>query len=251
MTSSKQQPTVPNTGRILDYWLGGTHHFAPDIGAAQAFDSIFPGFPRVFSTLRQFIGRAVTDVSARGVSQFLVLGSGIPTRGNVHEAVPDARVLYTDIDPTNIALGREILRDVPRADYAYCDASDLSTLDATAVSSILDLNRPLGIVMVGVAVFLPDAVVANTLARLHEWAPRQSYLVADFDGEALDSFPAVKQILDQAGEPLHLRGPTRIRPLLGRWTVTQDGLHPVDVWNNPEADVPPRVFMYGCVAARD
>jgi O-methyltransferase involved in polyketide biosynthesis len=245
-------PQAPNTGRILDYWLGGDHHFPPDAAAAQAFDKLYPGFPEVFATLRRFIGRAVRAVADEGITQFLVLGSGIPAQQNVHEVVPQARVLYTDIDQVNIELGRQILADLPTVDYAYCDAADLSTLDTEAVSRILDRDAPLGVVMVGVSAFLDDATVARTLADLYRWGSAGNRLVADFDGEALASHPAVLRILDDAGEPLHLRGPAQIEPLLGPWQLSAEGIQPVSVWRDPDAGPPPPggVFMYGCLASK-
>lgn len=243
-------PQAPNTGRILDYWLGGNHHFEADAGAGAAFDALFPSFPEVFGVLREFIGRAARAAADAGIAQFLVLGSGIPAQGNVHEAVPKAKVLYTDIDQTNIAIGKEILRDVANADYAYCDAADLTSLDHNAVAGLLDLSERLGIVIVGVSVFLEDQVVQKTLAGLYDLAPSGSVLVADFDGEALESYPEILRMLAEAGEPLYLRGPERIRPLLGRWELSAEGIQPVDVWRaggTPRFDPP---FMYGCLATK-
>jgi O-methyltransferase involved in polyketide biosynthesis len=243
-------PQAPNTGRILDYWLGGNHHFEADAGAAGAFDSLFPSFPEVFGILREFIGRAVRAAADAGITQFLVLGSGIPAQGNVHEVVPAAKVLYTDIDRANIELGREILGDVPNAGYAYCDAADLTTLDQDAVDALLDLSEPLGIVIVGVSVFLEEHVVQKTLAGLYDLAPGGSVLVADFDGEALGAHPEILRILEDAGEPLYLRGPARIRPLLGRWELSAEGIQPVDVWRGGETPRFDPPFMYGCLATK-
>lgn len=158
-------------------------------------------------------------------------------------------MLYTDIDRTNIELGREILRDVPNADYTYCDAADLASLDQDA-AALLDLSERLGVVIVGVNVFLEDHVVQKTLADLYDLAPGGSVLVADFDGEALRFCPEVLRILDEAGEPLYLRGATQIRPLLGRWALSAEGIAPVDVWcgsETPRFDPP---FMYGCLARK-
>lgn len=243
-------PEHPNTGRILDYWLGGEHHFPPDVGAAQAFDALYPRFPEVFGTLREFIGRAVRAVADHGIDQFLVLGSGIPTRGNVHEVVPAARVLYTDIDPVNVQVGKKILADLPQVDYAYCDAADLSTMDREVMHRILDPGRPLGVVMVGVSVFLDDRTVHKTLSDLYDLVVSGSHLVADFDGEALESHPDVLAILDQAGEPLHPRRPAQIEPLLGRWQLTGDGIQPVQRWRAERPSDLDGAFMYGCLAAK-
>jgi O-methyltransferase involved in polyketide biosynthesis len=242
-------PQAPNTGRILDYWLGGNHHFEADAAAGKAFDSLFDGFPEVFATLRRFIGRAARAAADEGISQFLVLGSGIPAQGNVHEAVPDAKVLYTDIDQANVELGKEILRDTPNADYTYCDAADLGTLDRDIAATTLDLSDRLGIVIVGVNVFLDDETVRKTLADLYDLARDGSVLVADFDGEALQSYPEVLRILDEAGEPLHTRGPAQIRPLLGRWELSTEDIQPVDAWRGTPASSGP-TFMYGCMARK-
>jgi hypothetical protein len=123
-------------------------------------------------------------------------------------------------------------------------------LDPEATARILDPAMPLGVVIVGVSVFLEDEVVQKTLSDLFDWVAPGSFLVADFDGEALASYPAVLAILDQAGEPLHLRGSDRIRPLLGRWRLTEDEIRPVNVWRNESAPEPGQVFMYGCVARK-
>jgi O-methyltransferase involved in polyketide biosynthesis len=246
------EPAAPNTGRILDYWLGGKHHFAADVGAAQAFDGLYSGFPRVFGTLRKFIGRAVESAAAAGVDQFLVLGSGIPTQRNVHEVVPAAKVLYTDIDRVNVEVGKQILADLGQVDYAYCDAADLSTLDPVDLERVLDPAAPLGVVMVGVSAFLTDETIRQTLARLYDLAAAGSVLVADFDGEALESYPAILGILKEAGEPLYPRNPETIRPLLGRWELTAPGILPVEAWGDPQASPVPadQVFMYGCTCTK-
>jgi O-methyltransferase involved in polyketide biosynthesis len=241
---------APNTGRILDYWLGGQHHFPADVAAAQAFGTLYVGFPEVFSTLRAFIGRAARAAADDGISQFLVLGAGIPTQGNVHEAVPRAKVLYTDIDEANVALGKEILRDVPNVDYAYCDAADISSLDRDAMSGLLDLSDRLAVVMVGVSVFLADQVVKKTLADCYDLVRDGSVLVADFDGEALQAHSEVLRILDEAGEPLHLRGPEQIRPLLGPWALSTEGILPVGAWRGTTTPGSGAPFMYGCLATK-
>ncbi|HET8658227.1 MAG TPA: SAM-dependent methyltransferase [Micromonosporaceae bacterium] len=242
-------PENPNTGRIIDYWLGGGHHLPADVDAAKAFERLYPGFPQVFAALREFLGRAVRAVADHGTDQYLVLGAGVPTRGNVHEVVP-ARVLYTDIDLVNIELGRQILAGLPHVDYAYCDAADLGTLDQDAARGILDLTRPIGVVMVGVSGFLDDRTAQRTLSEIYDWVPSGSHLVVDFDGEAVESHPAVLSLLHRAGGVLHLRRPEQIRPLLGRWELTPEGVQPVDLWRNRPATRLDGVFMYGCLAAK-
>lgn len=243
-------PSEPNTGRILDYWLGGKHHFPPDVAGAQAFQSLYPGYPEVFRVLREYIGRAVRFVRSQGVDQFLVFGSGIPTQGNVHEAVPDARVLYTDVDPVNVALGREILAGHPNAGYTFCDASDLSTLDRGEVERVLGPLRRVGFVLVGVSVFIADEPLRRTFENLYEWAPPGSWLVLDFDSELTREHPAVLAALAAIGAPFHMRSREAAASLLGRWRLTEEGIQPVAFWRNPEGDPDFPAFMYGGVAFR-
>lgn len=245
-----EQPTIPNTGRILDYWLGGTHHFPPDAGAGDAFTGIYPEFPKVFRILRDYIGRASRYVASEGVTQFIVFGAGVPTQGNVHEAVPEARVLYTDIDPVNVELGRQILADSPNADYAYCDATDLNTLDLATVDRVLGPSARLGLVFVGVAAFMTDEQLKATFDRLYDWAPAGSYMIFDFDSDALSHFPAALEALKAGGAPLYMRTPETIAPLLGRWQLTEDGIVPAEAWRNPAGAQHQPQFMYVCVGKK-
>ncbi|MGV0816068.1 SAM-dependent methyltransferase [Mycolicibacterium boenickei] len=245
--SAVDVPDVPNTGRILDYWLGGAHHFRPDVEAAQVFDALFPSFTTAFRDLRSFTGRIAKAIAEQGIDQFLVFGAGVPTNGNVHEAVPEARVLYTDIDAVNIALGRQILAEYPHVDYAYCDVTCPTSLDRAEIERVLGPVRRLGVILSGVAGFLTDDQLAQCLRQLYDWAPGDSYLALDCDGEASRSFPDVLALLSAAGEPLTARTPERMRPILGDWQITSDGIRPVQAWRNESSVAEYGAFMYGCL----
>jgi len=62
-----------------------------------------PAIPVLARANRAFLVDSVGKTAAAGVSQFLDIGSGLPTSPNVHEVarrtVPDARVVYVDYDP--------------------------------------------------------------------------------------------------------------------------------------------------------
>lgn len=249
------EPFAPNTGRMIDYWLGGTHHFASDARAADAFAAgASPGPAVVYRMLRGFIGRAARHVASQGIDRFVVFGAGIPTRGNVHEAVPHARVVYTDFDPVNVRLGREILASSSSAMYLQCDAADLSTLDHDAVRRFLGAG-PFGIVFVGLSALLDDARLAGALAGLAAWAPADSRLIFDFDGEALagatEALELARASFGASESALHLRGAAAFERLIAPWRIEPPGMVPVALWR-PDAAPPPydanRVFMYGGVA---
>src|SRR5204862_128709 len=81
----------------------GSHNFAADREMAAQVTASWPETPRVARANRAFLRRAVRYLVDVGVRQFIDLGSGIPTVGNVHEIAqarqPDARVVYVDTDP--------------------------------------------------------------------------------------------------------------------------------------------------------
>ena len=242
-------PKIPNTGRILDVWLGGKHHTPADVEAAMQYCRIYDRSPEVFQTLRQFIVRACQSLNQQGIDRFLVLGAGIPSCGNVHEAVPNARVLYTDIDPYNIQLGKEILKHTPRADYGFCDANDFSTCDSTLIESVLgaDDNPPIGYVVVGVSVFLNDEAVARLFKSLHEHAPEGSQVIFDLDSDALSNYPEALELL---GDGFHMRTPDAFSALIKPWQLTESGIQPVQTWHNDNDNTNLPVFMYGGVATK-
>lgn len=251
MQTESESPPVPNTARMIDYWLGGSHHLPVDIQGAMAFTDVFPGCQGVFQSLRRFLVRACRHIHAQGIDQFLVLGSGLPTCMNVHEAVPEARVLYTDIDPININLGREILEGVPRAGYTFCDASDPSTLDPAEVARVLGPIKRVGIIFIGVTAFIPDPVLTKMLHALHGWAPEGSYLAIDFDSDFAKDYPRLLALLEAARAPLIMRTKESILPLFPPWKLTEDGLTSVGAWRNEsDKDAEGPAFMYGGVLRR-
>src|SRR6202035_1738253 len=102
-----------NAARVYDYLLGGSHNFLADQDAGRAIAAVDPNVRMIARANRDFLGRAVRALAAAGIRQFLDIGSGIPTQGNVHEvahqADPAARVAYADIDPVAIAHSQAIL----------------------------------------------------------------------------------------------------------------------------------------------
>ena len=74
---------------------------------------MWPELPLMMRTNRAFLRRAVRFAAQEGVTQFLDIGSGIPTVGNSHEIAQQedaaARVVYVDIDPVAVAHSRAIL----------------------------------------------------------------------------------------------------------------------------------------------
>ncbi|MDF2976016.1 MAG: hypothetical protein K0S40_744 [Actinomycetospora sp.] len=166
----------PSSARVYDFLLGGTSHGAVDRHLGRELIDAEPLVVPIVRENRSFLRRAVTFLAHAGIDQFLDLGSGIPTMGNTHEVarrvVPDARVAYVDVDPVAVAhgellLGRTTGVTVSRGDLRRPD----DVLGTPAVRDVLDLDRPVGLLLFSVLQHLPDgeearAVVAEYLSHL-------------------------------------------------------------------------------------
>jgi len=160
---TEQKPATP--ARIYDYVLGGTHNFPADREAAKKAAELFPDFPAAARANRAFLRRAVRELVDAGIRQFLDIGSGIPTEGNVHEiaqtTAPDARVVYVDNDPVAVAEGLEILEGNDRATAILGDLRNpQAILSNPRLRDLLDLDQPIGLLLVAILHFVPDDELA-------------------------------------------------------------------------------------------
>ncbi|CAL9594874.1 SAM-dependent methyltransferase [Streptomyces sp. enrichment culture] len=183
--------SVPSVSRIYDYYLGGSHNFEVDREAARRAMEFLPGLPKIMQANRAFMRRAVRHAVGEGVTQFLDIGSGIPTFGNVHEvaqqADPEARVVYVDHDPVAVAHSKAVLEGNDRADIAAADLrKPHDILRSPEVARLLDLDRPVALLLVAVLHFLEDTDRPHeAVAELRDALAPGSLIVvthASFDG---------------------------------------------------------------------
>jgi hypothetical protein len=172
----------PSSARIYDALLGGNHNFEVDREAAKRLLSMIPAAGDMALANRAFLNRAVQFLLEAGVRQFLDIGSGIPTVGNVHEIaqsrVPDARVVYVDIDPVAVAHAGEILRDNPLATVVQADMRfPQAILEHADVRKLIDLEQPVGLLLVSMLHFVPDDDAFTAVDRLRDSLPAGSYIV--------------------------------------------------------------------------
>jgi len=151
----------PNPARIYDYLLGGHHNFAADRAAAEKLLEHFSFAKEGAVAQRAFLRRVINMATSEGIDQFLDIGSGLPTAGNVHDlaraTVPEARVVYVDVDPVVIAHSAEMLRDDPLAtivegDVRYPEA----ILEHPQVAATLDFEEPMALTMTSMLHFVED-----------------------------------------------------------------------------------------------
>ena len=241
-------PQRPSAARVYDYFLGGTHNFAADRRAAAAAVEAMPDLPAVMRANRSFLRRAVHAIATTGISQFLDLGSGIPTVGNVHEITrtvrPEARVVYVDIEPVAVVHGRQILAGDPHTHVLHADLTDADTvLHHPAVRQLIDFSQPICLLAVAVAHFIPDTErLQHALNRYHAALTSGSYLVmshATAEGHPGQAEQA-RQVYNKTTSPLVLRTRDEFAPLLDGWTLIDPGLTTSGHWRpdpgSPAAD---------------
>ena len=175
--------TVPTTARMYDYWLGGHDHFAADRVAALAVSEAAPEARLMAVENRKFMRRAVRYLAAEaGITQFLDIGTGLPTQGNVHQVAqglsPSAKVVYVDNDPMVLAHSRALKTGgntvVIEADLRHPQA----ILDHAGTRSLIDFSRPLAVLVVAVLHFISDADDPSAIiSALRDAVPPGSYLV--------------------------------------------------------------------------
>jgi hypothetical protein len=236
-----------NSARVYDYWLGGTHNFLADQDVARAIAAIEPNMREEVRANRAFLGRAVRTLARAGIRQFLDIGSGIPTQGNVHEiaqqAAPGSRVVYVDVDPVAVAHSRVILAGNQNAAVIDADLREPEMILAQERLQLIDLSQPTGLLLSAVLHFIADEADPWRITQtLRDALAPGSYLVLCHVTD--DENPAVAQAATKvynrsvpAG--IHFRSRSDILRFFGDFELLEPGLVYMPEWR-PEspADVP-------------
>ena len=237
-----------NVARVYDYWLGGSHNFLADQDVARAIMAVEPNMRAGVRANRAFLGRAVRFLAASGIRQFLDIGSGIPTEGNVHEvaqrASPGARVVYADVDQVAVAHSRAILAGNENATVIEADLREpRKILSNATVRRLIDFGQPTGLLLGMVLPFIADAEDPwRIVATLRDAVAPGSYLVL---GHATDeSRPVVAQAAEKVYNRsvttnVHVRSRADILRLFDGLELVDPGLVYIPEWrpDSPE-DVP-------------
>jgi hypothetical protein len=247
--------------RVYDYWLGGKENYAADREAGNAVMQVYPGIVAAVRAQRAFLGRAVRFLAGEaGISQFLDIGTGIPTSDNTHEVAqavtPAARVVYVDKDPVVLAHAHALLTSGPGGITDYIDADLHETaaiLDRAAAT--LDFARPVGVMLLGILQAIPDEDDPwEIVAQLVGAVTAGSYLVIAHpasDVLATGGEEAQRRYNQRAGEPVTLRSHAQVSRFFAGLDLAEPGVVPVDRWR-PSAAVSPRddLAVYGGVGCK-
>ena len=224
----------PNMARSYDYWLGGSHNFAIDREYGRQIMEMMPDVRIVAQANRAFMRRAVTFMLANGVTQFLDIGSGIPTVGNVHEVAqrirPDARVVYVDIDPIAVTHSQQILSDNDNGDALQQDLCNVDEiLNHPTTRRLIDFDQPVGLLMISVLhVVGDDRDPYDRIARYRDAMAPGSFLALTHGTD--DTRTEMMHKLRDHSSRTPTPGTLRSREQIERFFTGFDLLEPGVVW---------------------
>jgi hypothetical protein len=252
--------SVAHPARMYDYYLGGKTHFSADRDAADKVLAILPEGRDMAIANRAFLGRAVRFLTRQGITQFLDIGTGIPSPGNTREVLrdvnPKARVVFVDNDPIVITHTRALLQDGGPVGVVRADLRDTGSLLADpGIKDVLDFGRPIGVLLVAVLHFIRDqqdpAGIVETLR--HAISPGSYFVIShgtqDFSPARAT---AAVQGYEEATAPFVLRSRERIERLFDGLDMVEPGVVQLPFWR-PEGDIegdPSKIWLYGGVGRK-
>jgi hypothetical protein len=234
----------PSAARAYDYALGGTHNFAVDREFVERTLSVQPEAKRFALMNRAFMRRAVLFMIDQGIRQFLDLGSGIPTVGNVHEiaqgADPSCRIVYVDNEPVAVAHSQLILEENENAAIVHADiAEPQAVLQNPVTRKLLDFSRPMGVLAITVGHFLRDEHDPVRVFRMYrEAVVPGSYLAISHLASDLQGVSKVTNDLKQLQTQPQPRTKAEVAPFFGDFELLEPGLVTTSHWR-PERDSEP------------
>jgi SAM-dependent methyltransferase len=244
----------PSIARVYDSYLGGFHNFEVDRALAEHHRKVLPQTPVIVRANRAFLTRAVRFCLAAGVRQFLDIGSGIPTAGNVHEVAqqtdPQARVVYVDIDPIAVSHSRAILAGNERTATLQADLrAPEKIMQDPELRALLDLSQPVALLMVAVLHFVPDAEgPADIIDRFQAALAPGSFLVIShacdegLDKPLMDDF---REEYSRAVARIVFRTQPEVVALFRGFTLVEPGVVSMAGWRPDPPEQPGAALPFG------
>jgi hypothetical protein len=233
-------PRSPNMARMYDYALGGKDNFAADREAVERLFAFAPENRDVPRANRRFLGRAVRFAAEQGVRQFLDLGTGLPSQGNVHEAarqvIPDAHVVYVDYDPIVLAHAEAILAaEASTTTVIQADIREPATvLDDPKVARLIDFSQPVAVLFVSVLHGIQDAEdPAGIVRAFAEPLTPGSHLILSHltrEGHPPEIVKKKEEVFARSATPFNYRSREQILAYFTGFDLVPPGLTTVTSW---------------------
>jgi SAM-dependent methyltransferase len=236
--------SVPNVARVYDLLLGGKDNFTADREFVRQVLEVAPKAPLGARANRVFLDRVVRYLAGEaGIAQFLDLGSGLPTQGNVsevaHDVDPAVHVVHVDNDPVVYTHSKALLADKWTTDVIVGDIRRPGEiLDDPGVRKLIDFGRPVGLLLLAILHHIRDNDdPARITAELRDAMPPGSYMAISSFRMPGPELPELRAATVQ-GEKLHVgtlgsgrwREDEEILSWFGDWELLSPGLVPLLEW---------------------
>jgi hypothetical protein len=236
--------TVPNVARMYDYYLGGKDNFAADRAAAAKVLQVAPFAPRLARQNRSFLARAVRYLAGIGITQFLDIGAGLPTQGNVHEVArqvsPDARVVYLDNDPVVVTHGRALLgvdRNTVVLQRDLRHSAEL--LGDPEIRELIRPGEPVGLLLLAVLHCLDAGDEPyRVMADLRKGLPPGSHVVISHISGDDEVTANSSTVYRDASTAMTHRTPDEILGFFDGFGLLEPGLVALDRWRPDDTTAP-------------
>ncbi|MET9488790.1 SAM-dependent methyltransferase [Nocardia sp. NPDC006630] len=238
--------TAPSIARVYDYLLGGQDNYAVDREVGDYFKNDLPGSVAIAFANRQALVRAVGEMTRLGITQFLDMGSGLPTADNVHQIaqrlIPDARVVYVDNDPIVLAHGRALLADHETTVVIQADLRDAEDIrNDPDVVRLIDFDQPVGIIFSATLHHLNDDEKPGEVVRY--WSeriqPGSLVYISHFRSGHNEETQAAEQKLQSTFGRGRWRSEDEILDLFGDLDILEPRLVPCTLWRPTAPETPP------------
>ncbi len=148
-------PTRASIARVYDAFLLGKDNYEIDREVLHKVQKAAPEAQDLAFENRGFLIRTCRFLASQtGISQFLDLGSGLPTAENTHQVVqrinPETKVVYVDNDPVVLAHGRALLEENEHTHFVAEDIFEPQRiLQNEIVREHIDFSQPLVLLQMG------------------------------------------------------------------------------------------------------
>jgi O-methyltransferase involved in polyketide biosynthesis len=250
--------SVPNVARIYDYYLGGKDNFAADRDAAERVLAAIPHAAVACRQNRDFLVRVVRFLAESGIRQFLDIGSGLPTRSNVHQVaqalVPESRVVYVDYDHIVACHARALLEKGSTGVMVV--EGDLRCPEKILEEALglLDFGEPVAVLLTAVLHFLTDGeqpheAVRSLTAPLAAGSAVAVSHVTDEDVDP-DKGLAARRVYQGASAPAVPRSREDITRFFDGLELIDPGVTDISLWPVKAAGAEAPLTFYGGVALK-